>query len=75
MELLNFKMDEFEYPETLAMDKERIVELGAKALRLCVCASAVFIASSLPIIGQIAEHKRQIKEQILVLLQSIQNDK
>lgn len=75
MELLNVDAAEFEYPETLAMDKERIIELAAKSLRLCVCASALSIASAVPIIGQIGEHKRIIKQQIMVLLQSVRSDK
>lgn len=77
MELLNVDAvgGEFEYPETLAMDKERIIELAAKSLRLCVCASALSIASAVPIIGQIGEHKRMIKQQIMVLLQSVRCEK
>lgn len=74
MELLDFNADHA-FPETIAMDKDRIVELAAKALRTCVCASTLFIASSLPIIGQNTENKHTVKQQISILLQSVKTEK
>lgn len=38
----------YAFPETVAMDNDRILDQAAKSLGTCVCASAVFIASSLP---------------------------
>lgn len=74
MELLDFNADHA-FPETVAMDKDRILDLAAKSLRTCVCASALFIASSLPIIGQNNENKHTVKQQISILLQSVKTEK
>lgn len=74
MELLDFNADHA-FPETVAMDKQRIIDLAAKSLRTCVCASALFIASSLPIIGQNTQNKHTVKQQITILLQGVKTDK
>lgn len=74
IELLDYNQDN-EFPETIAMDKERVDKLAGESLRLCICASALFIASSLPIIGHNTEHKHTVKQQISILLQNVTNDK
>lgn len=74
MEFLDWN-PENEFPEIIAMDQERISALAARALRLCICASAVAIASSVPIIGQQAANRKALSHQIDVLLQSVNNNK
>lgn len=74
MEFLDWN-PENEFPEIVAMDKERILALAARALRLCICASTIAIASSVPIIGQQAPNRTALSHQIDVLLQNVNNDK
>lgn len=74
MEFLDWN-PENEFPEIIAMDQERISALAARALRLCICASTVAIASSVPIIGQQAANRTALSHQIDVLLQSVNNNK
>lgn len=74
MEFLDWN-PENEFPEIIAMDQERILALASKALRLCICASTIAIASSVPVIGQQAANRTALSQQIDVLLQTINNNK
>lgn len=57
------------------MDKDRLLALSGKALRLCICASAIAIASSVPVIGQQTANRLDLLKQIEILLQNVNNDK
>lgn len=74
MEFLDWN-SENDLPEIIAMDQERIQAVAARALRLCVCASTMAIASSVPIIGQITDNRIALSHQIEILLQTINNNK
>lgn len=63
-----------EYPELMAMDQDRILALASRALRLCVCASTLAIASSVPIIGQHSSNRTELSKQIEILLQNVNNE-
>lgn len=64
-----------EYPETMAMDKERMMAISGRALRACISAAVLAIASSVPIIGQQSANRKSLREQIDVLLQNINDNK
>jgi hypothetical protein len=74
MELLDWKTEN-EFPEFFAMDKTRLMELQGRALRLCACASALAIASGMPIIAQSAEVKKTLAKQIEILLENVKTAK
>lgn len=64
-----------EFPELMSMDQDRILALAGRALRLCVCASTLAIASSVPIIGQQPANRVELSKQIEIILQSVSNEK
>lgn len=66
---------ENDYPETISMDIERIQGLAGRALRLCICASAVAIASSVAVVGQQTANRKALTQEIEVLLQNVNTDK
>lgn len=74
MELLDWKTEN-EFPEFFAMDRTRLMELQGRALRLCACASALAIASGMPIISQSAEIKKTLAKEIEILLQNVKTAK
>lgn len=74
MEFLDWNTD-FEYPEIMTMDKERMQELAGRALRLCCIASIVAIASSVPVIGQQAPNRLALLKEVGILLSTVSNDK
>lgn len=74
MELLDWKTEN-EFPEFFAMDRTRLTELQGRALRLCACASALAIASGMPIISQSAEIKKTLATEIEILLQNVKTAK
>lgn len=74
LEFFNWNFDN-EYPEIVAMVKDRIIALVQRAHRVCILTSIIAIASSLPIIGQNAENKRSLLQQIEILLQNFTDDK
>jgi hypothetical protein len=74
MELLAWNPDD-EFPEFFQMDRDRILTLQGRALRLCVCASALAVASGVPVIGQAAAVKKALAKEIEILLQNVNNNK
>lgn len=74
LEFLNWN-SENEFPELIAMDQERILTLAGRSLKLCVCASAVAIACSVPVIGQQSTNRIELSKQIDIILQNINNEK
>lgn len=64
-----------EIPEILAMDKDRMLAFAGRALRLCICASTIAIASSVPVIGQQSANRTALVKQIDILLQNVNTDK
>lgn len=74
LELMDYK-EETEFPELLKMDKERFLELKLRAEKVCVCASAIAIASGIQILGHNAEFKKSLAKQLQIILQSVQNQK
>lgn len=66
---------EKEYPEIMTMDKERMSAIVGRALRVCVSASVLAIASSAPIIGQQTANRKSLREQIDILLQNVNDNK
>lgn len=57
------------------MDKERLVGLQGRALRVCACASTLAIVSGLPVISQAADVKKSLAKEIEILLQNVNTDK
>lgn len=74
MEFLDWN-SENEYPEIMSMDRERLQELAGRALRLCCIASAVAIASSVPVIGQQTANRLALLNQVKILLENVSSDK
>lgn len=74
MEFLDWN-PENEYPETIAMDIERLQGLVGRALKLCILASTIAIASSVTVIGQQAANRKALTDQIEVLLQNVNTEK
>lgn len=74
MEFLEWN-PENEYPEIMSMDIERMQELAGRALRLCLIASTVAIASSVPVIGQQTANRLALLKQVQILLENVSNDK
>lgn len=66
---------EHEFPETVDMDRERIIALAEKSLRLSIVASALIIASALPVIGANAANRLTIKKEVSILLEGVKNEK
>lgn len=66
---------ENKFPEMLDMDKDRLITLQSRALRLCVCASTLAVVSGIPIITQNSENRKEFIKQIWILVQSIQEEK
>lgn len=64
-----------EFPEVLSIDKERILKLGQRAKRLSVGASLIAICSAVPIISQRTENRKELANQIQILLQTVTNEK
>lgn len=73
MGLLEWDQDQ-KFPETLALDEARIAGVRIKALKLCICASAVVIASNIPLIGQNAEHKAGLAKEVAIILENVKNN-
>ncbi|XP_037026094.1 T-complex protein 11-like protein 1 [Bradysia coprophila] len=71
--LLEWDQDD-KFPETLSLDEVRITGIKVKALKLCVCASAVVIASNIPLIGQNAENKAGLAKEVAIILENVKND-
>lgn len=74
MEFMDWDSEK-EYPETMAMDKDRMMAISGRALRVCISASVLAIASSFPIIGEQTANRKSLREQIDVLLQNVNNNK
>lgn len=74
MELLSWNKEN-EFPEFFSMDRERLVALQGRALRVCACASALAIISGLPAISQSAEIKKSLAKEIEILLQNVNTEK
>lgn len=74
IELLQWNTNN-EFPELILMDKDRLMEIAAKSLRLCVAASVLAIAHSHPLIGQNAIAKKSLASELNVLLESVHTNK
>lgn len=74
MEFLDWNVEN-EFPETMAMDKDRMVALAARALRIGICASVLAVGANVPVIGQQAANKKSLKEQIDILLLNVKDNK
>lgn len=79
MTIINAYVDllqtEQEFPETVSMDRDRIIAMAAKTLRLGIVASTLFLASALPVIGSNAANRATVKKEVSILLQGVKNDK
>lgn len=64
-----------EFPELLKMDQERLIILQQKALRLCTCASALAVASGVPVIAQNQEFKTKLARELEIILENINTEK
>lgn len=62
------------FPETLSLDEARITAIKVKALKLCICASAIVIASNIPLIGQNAENKAGLAKEVAIILENVKNN-
>lgn len=62
------------FPETLSLDEARISGIRVKALKLCICASAVVIASNIPLIGQNADNKAGLAKEVGIILENVKNN-
>lgn len=71
--LLEWDNDQ-KFPETLSLDEARITAIRVKALKLCICASAVVIASNIPLIGQNAEHKTGLAKELNIILENVKTN-
>lgn len=71
--LLEWDEDQ-KFPETLSLDEARIAGIRVKALKLCVCASAVVIASNIPLIGQNAENKAGLAKEVAIIMENVKNN-
>lgn len=63
------------FPETVDMDRERIIALGERSLRLCITASVLIITSALPVIGGNAANRQTVKREVAILLEEVKNEK
>lgn len=63
-----------EFPEVLAIDKERIMKLSWRAKRLCVSAAFISICTAIPIISERSENRIEMASQIFVLLQNVNTE-
>jgi hypothetical protein len=57
------------------MDRDRISALQGRALRLCSCASALAVASGVPVIGQAPGVKKSLAKEIEIILQNVNSYK
>lgn len=74
MELLSWdKANEF--PEFFSMDRDRLVALQGRALRICGCASVLAIVSGLPAISSSSDVKKNLAKEVEILLQNVNTDK
>lgn len=64
-----------EFPETVDMDKTRIIALAEQSLRLCITASALIITSALPVIGGNTANRLTVKKEVSILLEGVKNEK
>lgn len=64
----------FPFPETVQMDRERIEALAARCLRLCIGASVLALTASLPAMSGHAGHRRQMRQEVGVLLESVRDE-
>jgi len=71
--LLDWGQDQ-KFPETLSLDEARIAAIAVKALKLCICASAIVIASNIPLIGQNAESKAGLAKEIAIILETVKSN-
>lgn len=74
MELMDWP-DNVEFPEILSIDKDRILKLGLRAKRLCICASLISISSAVPIISQRPYNRIELSKQFEILLQNMNDEK
>lgn len=74
MELLDWKTENA-FPEFFSMDQERLKALQGRAIKTCACASALAIASGIPIISQSAETKKTLAKEIELILQNVKSNK
>lgn len=71
IDLLSWNLAESDFPEFFAMDRDRLVLMQTRVLRISVAASVVAIASGFPIISQNAESKKTLAQEITILLNSV----
>lgn len=64
-----------EFPELILMDKDRLMEIATKSLRLCTAASVLAIAHSHPTIGQNSVAKKALAGELNILLESVHTRK
>lgn len=74
MELMDWP-DNMEFPEVLSIDKERILKLGLRAKRLCICASLISISAAVPIISQRPDNRIELSKQFEILVQNMNDEK
>ena len=67
--------EENEFPEIMAMDKERVIALAGRALRVCAGAAALAIAAGVPIIGQQTANRVALARELEILLQNVNTNK
>lgn len=75
IDLLSWNLNESEFPEFFAMDRDRLVLLQTRTLRISVAASALAIASGFPIISQNAESKKTLAQELTILLNGVNAEK
>ncbi|KAJ6639004.1 T-complex protein 11-like protein 2 [Pseudolycoriella hygida] len=62
------------FPETLSLDEVRVAGIRTKALKLCICASAVVIASNIPLIGQNADRRVSLAKEVSIILENVKSN-
>lgn len=75
IDLLSWNLDESDFPEFFAMDRDRLVLMQTRALRISVAASVLAIASGFPIISQNPETKKTLAQEITILLNGVNGEK
>lgn len=68
------QLNDYPFPETVQMDRERIEALAARCLRLCTCASVLALTASLPAMSGHSGHRQQMRQQVGVLLESVRDE-
>lgn len=66
---------ENEFPEIMAMDKDRIRGLQSRGLRLTAAACCMAFVSGIPVIGQNAEIRKKLAAHLTILLQNVETNK